>query len=221
MLAGLAVFALIAAVLWIPWATEARVVTAATPVPPPLFGVTPIPLKGGSTACLTTVTFDRHTQIGEIGVATGGKPSPPLVITASAPGYRATTRIAGYAEGHSVRFTIATPSRSVIGKLCIHNAGRTTVQLDGTNEFRTMGRPTLDVDGVAQPVDAKLVFYERTRSSYLSRFGQIFEHAAIFTPPFMPQLVLILLALLALAGIPVAIAFALRAAMQDDDGQRD
>src|SRR3954471_19695658 len=102
--------AIVAGALWLPWATEERVVVAATPVPPPLFSITPAPLKGGSTACLQQVTFSPETQIGEIGVTTGGKPGPPLAITASARGYRASVRIgAGYRDDPAVRFPLRAP----------------------------------------------------------------------------------------------------------------
>src|SRR4051794_14623898 len=215
LLIGLGVLAVIAAILWIPWATKERVVTT-TPVPPPLFGITPAPVKAGGTACLTNVTFTPETEIGEIGLTTNG-PGPPLDITASAKGYRAGTKIAGgYRSDPAARFTIAAPPGPVIGKLCIHNAGRSGVSLNGTNESRTMGRPTLVVDGVAQPLDAKLVFYDRVRSSYVSRLGTIFTHAAVFTPAFFSKAVLMLLALLALVGIPLAIAAALAIALRED-----
>src|SRR3954451_4114869 len=112
--------AVVALVLWLPWATKERVVVAATPVPPPLFGITPAPLKGGSTACMQQVTFSPETQIVEIGVTTGGKPGPPLAITASAHGYRASARIgAGYQDDPAVRFPLRAPSGAVIGQLCI------------------------------------------------------------------------------------------------------
>jgi hypothetical protein len=214
---ALAAFAVVAAALWIPWAMKDRVVVS-TPVPPPLFSITPAPVKAGSTACMQEVTFTPHTEIGEIGVATGGKPGPPLDITASAPGYKAGAKIAGgYGDDPSARFTIAAPPGDVIGKLCIRNAGNTEVSLNGTNEFRTMGRPTLVIDGVNQPIDAKLLFYDRVHSSYISRAGEILSHAAIFTPAFFSKGVLIVLALLALGGIPLAIAFAIAAAAREDE----
>ena len=221
-LAALAAFAVIAAILWIPWATQERVVTESTPVPPPLFSVTPAPLKPRSTACQTTVTFSPETQIAEIGVTTGGKPGPPLAITATAPGYRARTSLpGGYRDDPSARFTLTTPKHAVIGSLCFRNVGRTTVSLNGTNEFRTMGRPTLTIDGAVQPEDAKLIFYRKVRSSYLSRVGDIFGHAAIFTPAFFSRAVLIVLALLGLIGIPVAITYALWAAVREDERAAD
>ena len=216
-LIGLGLYALAAAILWIPWATQERVITAATPVPPPMFAISPAPLKGGSTACLDQVTFDPRTRIGEIGLTTGGKPGPPLDITASAPGYRATAKIAaGYRDDPAARFTIDAPPGPVLGTLCIRNAGRTTVSLNGTNEFRTMGRPALAIDNVHQPLDAKLVFYDSVQVSYAARVGEILSHASIFTPGFLSKTVLILIALLALIGIPLAVAMALAIAARED-----
>src|SRR5436190_8473283 len=123
-LGGLAALTVIAAILWVPWATKKRVVIAPTPVPAPLFGVTPIPLKGGSTACQEQVTFTPQTQIGEIGLTTGGKPGPRLAITASARGYRAKSSLpAGYKDAPGAFFSIPAPARDVIGRLCFKNTG--------------------------------------------------------------------------------------------------
>jgi hypothetical protein len=209
--------AVLGAVLWLPWATKERTVVAATPVPPPLFGITPAPLKGGSTACMQQVTFSPETQIGEIGVATGGKPGPPLAITASARDYRSTARVGpGYRDDPSLRFQLAAPGGPVIGRLCIRNEGHRAISLNATNEFRTMGRPQLVVDGQPQPIDPHLAFYSRVEQSYLSRVGEIFTHAAVFTPAFLSKVVLMLLALLALAGIPLLVIAAFARAARDD-----
>jgi hypothetical protein len=217
LLIALSAFALVAAVLWIPWATKSRVVTAATPVPAALVGYVPAPLPGGATGCMSSVTFSPQTQIGEIAVVTKGKPGPALAISAKATGYRASARVpAGYHDNDAIRFDLATPKDAVIGSLCIRNTGKQTVVLKATTEFRTMGRPQLSIDGTPQPMDPKLIFYERDRSSFLSRAGDILRHAAVFTPPFLPRIVLGLLALIALIGIPVAVAFALKSAVEAD-----
>ncbi|HVI36134.1 MAG TPA: hypothetical protein VM684_07885 [Gaiellales bacterium] len=209
--------AIVAAALWLPWATKERVVVAATPVPPPLFGITPAPLKGGSTACMQQVTFSPETQIGEIGVATGGKPGPPLTITASAHGYHASARIgAGYQDDPAVRFPLLAPGGAVIGQLCIRNEGRSQISLNSTTEFRTQGRPSLLIDGTAQPMDPHLAFYSRVQQSYFSRAAEILGHAAVFTPPFLPKALLMFLALVALVGIPAAMILAFARAARDD-----
>jgi hypothetical protein len=217
MLIALAAFAVVAAVLWIPWATKDRVVVASTPVPPPLFGITPAPLKGGVTGCMQGVTFDPQTQIGEIGFDTKGKPGPRIAITATAPGYRATSQIpAGDVDDPSARFNITAPDKAVIGKLCFRNTGKREISLNATTEFRTMGRPDLYVNGQQQPMDPKLIFYARGQGSYLSRAGDILRHAAIFTPPVFSRWVLALIGLVAIAGVPVAIALALKKSVEAD-----
>ena len=223
MLIALTATAVVAAALWIPWATKARTVIASTPVPPPLNNYTPAPLKGGQTGCMQTVTFSPATQVGEIALVTRGAAGrgPQLDITAKAPGYRAATEIgAGWVTDDTVRFNLATPLKPVIGDLCIHNTGKQTIVLNSTTEFRTMGRPQLVIAGQVQPADPKLIFYRRGKASYLSRTGEILRHAATFTAPLFSRWVLGLLALAALIGMPLAIAFALRGAF-DADSETD
>ena len=217
-LIGAAVFVALAAVLWLPWATEKRVVVASTPDPPALFGVTPAPLKPGQTACMQQVTLDPLSQVAEIGVATGNKPGPPLDVVAKGPGYRATTQIpAGYRDTPSLRFDLQPPRRDLIGEICIRNAGRAAMSLNGTNEFRTNGRPSLAIDNVPQSFDAQLKLYAKERESYLSRLGAIFRHAATFTPAFLSSPVLALIALIALLAIPAGAFAALSIAARGDD----
>ena len=222
LVAGLALFVIVGAILWTPWATKQRTVTASTAVAPPLFGVTPAPLGPGQTACMKQVTLDPLSQVGQIGVATGGKPGPALAITASAPGYRATSRIpAGYTDSAAVHFTLTPPRKSVIGQLCIRNTGGHAMSLNATAEFRTMGRASLDINGVPQPYDAQLAFLSAKQQSYAGRIGATFGHAAEFTPGFLPRPVLMLLGLLALIGIPLGAIAALAIAARSDDETRE
>jgi hypothetical protein len=220
-LAGLVAFALVAAVLWIPWLVEKRGVIDSTPVPRPIFGVTPVALAPASEACLNQVTLGPGSQVGELGVETGGRPGPELVVTASSEvgSYRHRVTIpAGYDDDPSLRFQLVPPRETLIGKVCIRNAGRRPVTLAGTNEFRTMGRPVLSVDGqMREDVDVRLAFLQRAPHSYGDRVGSIFRHAAAFTPGFLPRALLFALALLALVAIPLGAMAALAAAGRDDE----
>ena len=217
-LGALACFAVVAAILWIPWATTERPIIASTPVPPPQFGVSPAAVRGGGTACQRNVTFYSRTKVAEIGVLTGGKPGPVLAVTASAPGYGQRVTIpAGYKDDQALRFHLDPPSHSVLGQLCIRNTGRQSVNLVGTGELATTGRPNLLIDGVQQPIDAKLLFYDTVKESYAARIGETFGHAANFTPAFFSQPVLIAIALLTLIGIPVLMAGALSSAFREDE----
>jgi hypothetical protein len=215
---GLALFAIAAAVLFIPWSTEKRTVVASTQVPPALFGITPAPLKPGQNACMQQVTFDPLSQMGQIGVATGGKPGPPLAITATAPGYRATSQIApGYTDAQALYFNLAPPRKPVMGQLCIRNAGKRAMSLNATAEFRTMGRPALFIDGVMAPYDAQLAFFSKQHTSYAARIGATLRHAAIFTPAFLAPWLIGLLALIAVIVIPLGTVGALAVAAREDE----
>lgn len=215
---GLVVFALVAAIVWVPWFTEKRTVIAATPVTPPLFGVTPVPLGPGKAACLDELTLAPEMEIGQIGVRTDAGPGPALEVTVEGDGYRDTTRIpGGYEPTQALQFRLEPPAAALIGRLCVRNAGDRPVELIGTNEFRTMGRPTMTADGQSQPFDFQLQFFERERESFAGRIGDIFGHAAVFTPGVVPAALIGMLALLALIGIPVGILSALARAARDDE----
>jgi hypothetical protein len=217
-LTAIIAFVVLAAILWLPWATKKRPVVASTPVPPALFTVTPAPLKPGQKACLLQVTLDPLSQVAEIGVNTGNKPGPPLEVVASGPGYRAATHVAGgYTDTPALRFFLIPPKHALLGRICIRNVGHNAISLNGTNEFRTTGRPSLVIDNVVQPFDAQLKLYARKDQSYLSRAGAILGHAAIFMPAALSKTVLLLLALLALVGIPAGVFGALALAARADD----
>lgn len=201
---GLALFGVTGAMLWIPWATKNRTVIASTPVPAALFGITPVKLGPGREACLLQVTFTPQSQVGEIGVSTAGRAGPPLRISASAPDYRTRARIpGGYRTTPALRFALGAPMHPALGKLCIRNAGRDPVSLNSTIESRSMGRPVLELDGVKQEPDPHLAFYARRRASFAARIGPIFRHAAIFTPVVPASWPLLVLAVIALVGIPL------------------
>src|SRR4051794_187449 len=143
----LAAFAIAAAILWLPWATAKRTVVASTPVPPALFAVTPAPLPPGSSACMEQVTLDSKSQVAEIGVNTGTGKGPPLEVTTSGPGgYSAKTRVpGGYTSTPALLFKLTPPQHELLGKICFRNAGKRKMSLNGTNEFRTLGRPSLSI----------------------------------------------------------------------------
>jgi hypothetical protein len=215
----LAVFAITAAILWLPWATQKRTVVASTPVPPALFSVTPAPLPPGSSACMDQVTMDSRSQVVETGVNAGSGKGPPLEVTTSGPGYRATTRVpGGYASTPALTFRITPPDHELLGRICFRNAGKRKISLNGTSEFRTLGRPSLSIDGASQPYDVQLKFYGQRPASYLSQAGAILDHATTFTPGIFGRPLLVLLALLALVGIPLGAFGALAIAAREDEG---
>ena len=192
------------AVLWLPFLTRTREAISQTPVPIALHEPARIVLRAGATACLRGVTFDRDSEV--VGFTRGGAARAPaaLIVSAAAPGYRA--RTVAPPQGTVVRVPLAPPRRSVIGRLCIANAGRRAIVLPGTTDPGSAEPPFTSIDGRAIVPDVAVSLYRRRPSSYLSRVGGILRHASTFA---WDPAVLWGLAILVLVGVPVAVVWGL------------
>src|SRR4051812_2338745 len=78
-----------ALVLWLPYVTARRDALSATPSPPAVSSPTHVRLDGGDTACLRSVTFDRDAEVVAFTLARPAGREQRLVVSATAPGYRA------------------------------------------------------------------------------------------------------------------------------------
>src|SRR3954471_10767345 len=93
LIAAVAMAVIAAFVLVEPWLTKEREVAASVVQPSPLFSTPVVPVKGGRVACITEATITPRSGVARIRVGTRRKAAVPLAMTASAPGYRATSRI--------------------------------------------------------------------------------------------------------------------------------
>jgi hypothetical protein len=214
----------LALLVWgIPWLTRDRADVTSTPTPPAFNTVTPIELEPGSRACESQVAFSRDTRSLVVLAAEQDGPTPPLRITARAPGYRAAATIPGGYEGlASLAASVPPPARSVLGEVCVENTGRRTALLQGTTEGRIQNRAVTSVDG--EPIDAKmsLILTEGVNRSLADRPGEILDRIAAFKPPFVGSVSLAILALLVLVGVPAGVLYAIwRGLAADDDATDD
>ncbi|UGS38756.1 hypothetical protein [Capillimicrobium parvum] len=211
----------LALLVWgIPWVTKERADVTSTPTPPAFSTVTPITLSPGSRACESSVAFSPQTRSLILLAAKQDGPTPPLRITARAPGYRAGVTIpGGYAGLSSLVAAVPPPQGSVLGEVCVENAGRRKVQLQATAEGRIQNRATTSVDG--EPVQPKmtLLLTEGVNRSLADRPGEILDRIAAFKPPFVGSVSLALLALLVVVGVPAGVLYAIwRGLAAADDG---
>ena len=215
---GVALFVALLLIRGIPYLTQQREVIASTPTPHALNAVSPVPVKPGSTACMTQVTFSPQAQAVQFDAAGAAQQkTPPLVVTAKGPGYRASARVNGGRPGNgSIDVAIRPASHSLIGELCIRNAGRSQVALAGTTEGRTVGRSLTTVDGVLQVPQVSLTLHERAAASLGSRIGALFRHATALNP--MTPLLAWILAIVVLLLVPLAAFWALAASFRAEAG---
>lgn len=201
----------LALIVWgIPWLTRDRPDVTSTPTPPPFSTVTPISLAPGQRACSSKVAFSPDTRSLVVLAAKQEGPTPPLRITARAPGYHAGATVPGGYEGlTSLAATVPGPQRSVLGEVCVENTGRRTVQLQGTTEGRIQNRAVTSVDG--EPIEAKLslILTEGANRSLADRPGEVLDRIAAFKPPFVGRVSLAIFALLVLVGVPAGVLYAI------------
>ncbi|MBA3328848.1 MAG: hypothetical protein H0T43_11165, partial [Solirubrobacterales bacterium] len=123
----------------------------------------------------------------------------------------------GAYRGETVlRTPIDAPARSLLGRLCVVNAGRVGVDLLGTIEPRTQTVSQTTVDGAETPVDPQLTLYEREGRRLISRLPDVLERMATFKGAFVAPWVLWILAALTFAGVPAAIVVTIRVALRED-----
>jgi len=128
------------------------------------------------------------------------------VLTASGPGYRSPpARIAGGQIGYlPVEAPVPPPRPDLFGRVCVRNAGRTTVTLVGTEEFRTATRAATTVDGKPVAPDLALTLFENRAASVPALLPEIVDRVASLRG-FLghPAVVWLLLALVVVA-VPAA-----------------
>src|SRR3954452_7506591 len=109
----------------IPYLTQQREVSSATPTPNAVGAVSPIMLKPRSQVCSTLVTFSPDSQVARVvAVGDAAKKGPALSVTASGPGYKASSPVpAGYPGTGPVEVRLKTPQKSLIGQFCVRNDG--------------------------------------------------------------------------------------------------
>lgn len=224
LLAGfLALFALW--FLWkaVPFLDRARPATYATPTVQPTDpgSLAPIALKGGKTACTDQIPLGPDARYVQFTLVGGKRPSPAITIVARAAGYRSVARLPAGAQGDVLQTVRIAPAPRAVtdGTVCLTNEGRHQVAFYGTNPGRSSGPSTTVVDGTAIPQELSLTLLTSPSQGLGARLGTIASHIAAFRPLTGWQVWI--LGLLAIFGVPVAVAVALARAAAEDDAASD
>lgn len=149
----------------LPWATQDRPSVEANPSLGPVVAIADVKLRPGQRACVAPAVISPRVRTLEW--ATSSEAGQPLAVTIRAPGFRARTSVpaASYGlAGPAVRAELAAgPSRTVIGTICLRNAGTRAVMLIGNRDPLGDVTAVSTVDGTAVP-DLQLTLYGESRS---------------------------------------------------------
>lgn len=204
---------------WRPWLTAERPQITATPGLAGLFSRVTVPVRAGATACVAPVAFDpasRRAQLLVLARRRSG-PAPDLLVVATAAGYRAAARVAGYARGAdaSVSAPITPPARALEGRLCVTPAGG-RIELVGTNEPRSLTDAQVTVDG--RPVGGIGVAVTLTtgaRSTFAGHLGTVADRASALTGGLVASWLAWLLLVVGTLALPLGTLAALALALRD------
>jgi hypothetical protein len=203
----------------IPFLTEGRPATWATPTSTPSSGdqIAPVTVGAGGRICVGGMPWGPDARYVELRVQPGVHAMAPAIdLVATAPGYRATATVpAGLKQNAEAIAKIAPASHEVTGTLCV--VPRAKLSLYGVLKQGRLAAPvavTLDGRRVADR-QLSVTLLTNPSQSLLGRFGDALDHVAAFRP--VGRWFVWLVALALVLGTPVALAFALAEAAAEDD----
>jgi len=213
----LAVLLVAGAVLGARYALHDRDYPASVPQPPPLYRLANVPLVPAARACWGPVVVDTHSERALIRVGTAGKPGVPLTFSLQAPGWTVTRPVpAGYDDNSVLAIDMPRPPRDVGARACIRNDGSAPVALFASDD-RTKAPYETNVGQRTIHAVPDLSFYERARHSIASRLPLTIERVRAFRFGFLRAWLLWPLALLLVAGVPLALIWGYARAVREDD----
>jgi hypothetical protein len=213
----LGAFVLAAAGLGAKYMLRDRDYAASVPQPPPLYQLANVPLAPAALACWGPVVVDTRSQRALIQVATGGRPGAALTFSLQAPGWIVSRPVpAGYGDNSVVGIDLPAPPRDLAARACVRNAGAAPVALFASDD-RTKAPYQTQLSGRTLNAVPELSFYERGRHSIGSRLPLTLERIRAFRFGFLHPWLLWPLALLLVAGVPLALIWAYASALREDD----
>jgi hypothetical protein len=202
----------------IPYLTRERQTVSTVPVPPPFAVQENIRLAPDQGVCLDAVARDVDSRLAEFSVISEARSAPPLQVSASAPGFRATRRVkGGYGTPQTLLVRLEPPDRSLLAEFCVANRGDRKVDLLGAHEPRTASRPVARVDGQEVPPDMTLRFLSDESGSVIGRLGSLIDRMSAFHPLALEKPVLWLVLALLILVLPPAAIYAVVSGFRADE----
>ncbi len=206
---ALGVFLLLFLFKGLPYLQDGREAIDATPTVLPSADLAPVTVRPGQQACVSGITYGPQSRYVLVEVRSGGHPSPPIVVRASAPGYAATALHPGGIADNGLLIVPIRPASHAVGggTLCLRNAGRVAIDFFGVPPGRSSSPSVTTVAGKPVTADLGVTLLASPNASIGSRLGDVFDHVAAFRP--VTGWEVWILALLVVLGVPGGIAFAL------------
>jgi hypothetical protein len=184
--------------------------------PASLFTTASVPLDPGHPVCFGNAVAERHSELVSFRVSAPNGPAPQLTVTVKGPGYDAKAVIpAGLTDGQNAQAPIPAPPYDVPVRVCIRNDGKTPTALFAAAD-RTHSRSLAQIDGKTVQASVWFGFYEPRWRAISERVPLTIDRMTVFRPGYVTSWVLWIIAILFLAGVPIAAVWALVRALRED-----
>lgn len=200
----------------VPFLTEDRPITESTPTVFSDAAATVLAVAPEQRACIDDVELDTDARFVSFATATANRVSPPITVSIVADGYRFTGRHPGGAERFApIRVRVTPPPQDLRGAaLCLRNDGRERTELVAVGPGRSSSDSATTVAGQETETDLSVTLLTDDAGSILGNAGRILDRIAAFRP--VTGWMVGLLAILVLVAVPLAVALALRRAVEED-----
>lgn len=199
-----------------PFVATQRDMPAEIPSPASLVSTSSVPLAPGKPVCFDNAVAERHSELVRFRVSSPAGPAPQMTVTVDGPGYDAKAVIpAGLLDTQTAQAPIPAPPTDVPVRVCIRNDGTTPVGLFASND-RTRSRSLATIDGKNTGQSVWFAFYEPRWRAISERVPLTIDRMTVFRPSWVHPWLLWIIAVLFLAGVPIAVVWALVRALRDD-----
>jgi hypothetical protein len=194
----------------IPWATKERDYPASITSPPPLLSVDLDNVPPRDRLCMSRIAIEPRSAVARFRIGTYGKSGPPLVVELRGAGYHATKTIAGgYPDNTVQALPVPSPTRSLLLRVCVKNAGKTKIAFYSANDGHARSRAIVSLDGAPVVATPEFGFWEAKPDSLASQVTPTVHRIAVFRGPLGYTWVVWVVLFLAFLGLTLALGVAL------------
>jgi hypothetical protein len=194
----------------IPFATKERDFPASITSPPPLLSVDLDTVPPRERLCMSRIAIEPRSEVARFRIGTYGKTGPPLVVELRGAGYHVTKTIAGgYADNTLQVLAVPSPTRSLLLRVCVKNAGKTKIAFYSANDGHARSRADVTVDGAPVVPTPAFGFWEANPDSFASQVTPTVHRIAVFRGPLGYTWVVWVVLSVAFLGLTLALGVAL------------
>jgi hypothetical protein len=187
------------------------------PSPASLLATDTVQLRGGQQACFAHAVAEHHSEILRYKVSSPAGPAPEMRVRIFGGGYDYTATIPpGLLDTQTAQAAMPAPPADLPVTVCIANQGPQAVGLFASSDLRSRSRSIAVIGRKSTQKSIWFAFYEPAPRAITERIPATIERMTVFRPHWVKPWLLWIIAVLFLAGTPIAVVWAYLRALRED-----